>query len=111
MATTTRTGFWTVTLPTARPTRWSCCDQRLKTSLVNAIKTLPEREHIMGMYYEHDGMNLKIAAVLGVTESPGASCTASRLPACAPDARALSPRRATSRATQGVAAPTDWMAG
>ena len=45
-------------------------DQRLKTSLVNAIKTLPEREqHIMGMYYEHD-MNLKeIAAVLGVTES------------------------------------------
>lgn len=45
-------------------------DQRLKVSLVNAIKTLPEREqHIMGMYYEHD-MNLKeIAAVLGVTES------------------------------------------
>jgi len=45
-------------------------DQRLKTSLVNAIKSLPEREqHIMGMYYEHD-MNLKeIAAVLGVTES------------------------------------------
>ena len=45
-------------------------DQRLKMSLVNAIKTLPEREqHIMGMYYEHD-MNLKeIAAVLGVTES------------------------------------------
>ena len=45
-------------------------DQRLKVSLVNAIKTLPEREqHVMGMYYEHD-MNLKeIAAVLGVTES------------------------------------------
>ena len=45
-------------------------DQRLKVSLVNAIKSLPEREqHIMGMYYEHD-MNLKeIAAVLGVTES------------------------------------------
>jgi RNA polymerase sigma factor FliA len=45
-------------------------DERLKVSLVNAIKTLPEREqHIMGMYYEHD-MNLKeIAAVLGVTES------------------------------------------
>lgn len=45
-------------------------DQRLKMSLVNAIKSLPEREqHIMGMYYEHD-MNLKeIAAVLGVTES------------------------------------------
>ena len=45
-------------------------DQRLRTSLVNAIKSLPEREqHIMGMYYEHD-MNLKeIAAVLGVTES------------------------------------------
>lgn len=45
-------------------------DQRLKASLVAAIKSLPEREqHIMGMYYEHD-MNLKeIAAVLGVTES------------------------------------------
>ena len=45
-------------------------DERLKTSLINAIKSLPEREqHIMGMYYEHD-MNLKeIAAVLGVTES------------------------------------------
>ncbi|WP_092942091.1 RNA polymerase sigma factor FliA [Paracidovorax wautersii] len=45
-------------------------DQRLKASLVAAIKTLPEREqYIMGMYYEHD-MNLKeIAAVLGVTES------------------------------------------
>ena len=45
-------------------------DQRLRASLVQAIKVLPEREqHIMGMYYEHD-MNLKeIAAVLGVTES------------------------------------------
>jgi RNA polymerase sigma factor for flagellar operon FliA len=45
-------------------------NQRLRTSLVSAIKTLPEREqYIMGMYYEHD-MNLKeIAAVLGVTES------------------------------------------
>lgn len=45
-------------------------DQRLRTSLVHAIGTLPEREqYIMGMYYEHD-MNLKeIAAVLGVTES------------------------------------------
>ncbi|MDR6214102.1 RNA polymerase sigma factor FliA [Paracidovorax wautersii] len=45
-------------------------DQRLKSSLVAAIKTLPEREqYVMGMYYEHD-MNLKeIAAVLGVTES------------------------------------------
>jgi len=45
-------------------------DQRLRASLVDAIKALPEREqHIMGMYYEHD-MNLKeIAAVLGVTES------------------------------------------
>lgn len=45
-------------------------DQRLRASLVQAIKQLPEREqHIMGMYYEHD-MNLKeIAAVLGVTES------------------------------------------
>ncbi|MBS0293635.1 MAG: RNA polymerase sigma factor FliA [Proteobacteria bacterium] len=45
-------------------------DQRLRSSLVAAIKALPEREqHIMGMYYEHD-MNLKeIAAVLGVTES------------------------------------------
>jgi len=45
-------------------------DQRLRESLVTAIKTLPEREqYIMSMYYEHD-MNLKeIAAVLGVTES------------------------------------------
>lgn len=45
-------------------------DQRLRESLVNAIKTLPEREqYIMSMYYEND-MNLKeIAAVLGVTES------------------------------------------
>lgn len=45
-------------------------DQRLRSSLVSAIESLPEREqHIMGMYYEHD-MNLKeIAAVLGVTES------------------------------------------
>ena len=45
-------------------------DQRMRASLVEAIKKLPEREqHVMGMYYEHD-MNLKeIAAVLGVTES------------------------------------------
>ena len=45
-------------------------DHRLKASLVNAIKGLPEREqYIMGMYYEHD-MNLKeIAAVLDITES------------------------------------------
>lgn len=45
-------------------------DHRLRTSLVSAIQSLPEREqYIMGMYYEHD-MNLKeIAAVLGVTES------------------------------------------
>jgi RNA polymerase sigma factor FliA len=45
-------------------------DQRLRTSLVAAIKTLPEREqYIMSMYYEQD-MNLKeIAAVLDVTES------------------------------------------
>ena len=45
-------------------------DQRLRSALVKAIESLPEREqHIMGMYYEHD-MNLKeIAAVLGVTES------------------------------------------
>jgi len=45
-------------------------DQRLRSALVKAIQTLPEREqYIMGMYYEHD-MNLKeIAAVLGVTES------------------------------------------
>lgn len=45
-------------------------DQRLRQSLVEAIKTLPEREqYIMSMYYEQD-MNLKeIAAVLGVTES------------------------------------------
>ena len=45
-------------------------NQRLRSSLVGAIQSLPEREqYIMGMYYEHD-MNLKeIAAVLGVTES------------------------------------------
>ncbi|GAA6143271.1 RNA polymerase sigma factor FliA [Hydrogenophaga sp. 5NK40-0174] len=45
-------------------------DQRMRMALVDAIKTLPEREqYIMSMYYEHD-MNLKeIAAVLGVTES------------------------------------------
>jgi len=45
-------------------------DQRLRESLVAAIKQLPEREqYIMSMYYEQD-MNLKeIAAVLDVTES------------------------------------------
>jgi RNA polymerase sigma factor for flagellar operon FliA len=45
-------------------------DQRLRQSLVAAIKNLPEREQfIMSMYYEQD-MNLKeIAAVLDVTES------------------------------------------
>ncbi|MDB5895166.1 MAG: fliA [Rhodoferax sp.] len=45
-------------------------DHRLRLALVEAIKTLPEREqHIMSMYYEND-LNLKeIAAVLGVTES------------------------------------------
>jgi RNA polymerase sigma factor for flagellar operon FliA len=45
-------------------------NQRLRQSLVDAIKGLPEREqYIMSMYYEKD-MNLKeIAAVLGVTES------------------------------------------
>ncbi len=45
-------------------------DHRLRQALVEAIKTLPEREqHIMSMYYEAD-LNLKeIAAVLGVTES------------------------------------------
>jgi RNA polymerase sigma factor for flagellar operon FliA len=45
-------------------------NQRLRQSLVTAIKTLPEREqYIMSMYYEND-MNLKeIAAVLGITES------------------------------------------
>jgi len=45
-------------------------NQRLRQSLVEAIKSLPEREqYIMSMYYEKD-MNLKeIAAVLGVTES------------------------------------------
>ena len=45
-------------------------DQRLRESLVGAIKGLPEREQfVMSMYYEQD-MNLKeIAAVLGVTES------------------------------------------
>ena len=45
-------------------------DQRLRKSLVAAIKGLPEREqYIMSMYYEKD-LNLKeIAAVLGITES------------------------------------------
>jgi RNA polymerase sigma factor for flagellar operon FliA len=45
-------------------------NQRLRESLVAAIKGLPEREqYIMSMYYEQD-MNLKeIAAVLDVTES------------------------------------------
>jgi RNA polymerase sigma factor for flagellar operon FliA len=45
-------------------------DQRLRESLIAAIKNLPEREQfIMSMYYEQD-MNLKeIAEVLGVTES------------------------------------------
>ena len=45
-------------------------DQRLRKSLVAAIKGLPEREqYIMSMYYEND-MNLKeIAAVLEITES------------------------------------------
>ncbi|AKJ30981.1 RNA polymerase sigma factor FliA [Caldimonas brevitalea] len=45
-------------------------DHRLRSALVDAIKTLPEREqYVMSMYYEQD-MNLKeIAAVLGVTES------------------------------------------
>ena len=45
-------------------------DHRLRSSLVEAIKTLPDREqYIMSMYYEND-MNLKeIAAVLDITES------------------------------------------
>ena len=45
-------------------------DQRIRQALVQAIKSLPEREQfIMSMYYEQD-MNLKeIAAVLEVTES------------------------------------------
>ena len=45
-------------------------DQRLRASLVDAIKTLPDREqYIMSMYYQND-MNLKeIAAVLEITES------------------------------------------
>lgn len=45
-------------------------NQRLRESLVEAIKKLPEREqYVMSMYYEQD-MNLKeIAAVLGITES------------------------------------------
>jgi RNA polymerase sigma factor FliA len=45
-------------------------DHRMREALVQAIKSLPEREqYVMSMYYEHD-MNLKeIAAVLKVTES------------------------------------------
>ena len=64
-------------------------DQRLKSSLVAAIKTLPEREqYVMGMYYEHD-MNLKeIAAVLGVTESR----------VCQPHSQSIARLRAKMRA-------------
>ncbi len=45
-------------------------NERLRSALVEAIKSLPEREqYIMSMYYEKD-LNLKeIAAVLGITES------------------------------------------
>ena len=45
-------------------------NDRLRHALVEAIKSLPEREqYIMSMYYEKD-LNLKeIAAVLGITES------------------------------------------
>ena len=45
-------------------------DHRLRASLVEAIKTLPDREqYIMSMYYDND-LNLKeIAAVLEITES------------------------------------------
>ncbi|WP_326541671.1 RNA polymerase sigma factor FliA [Pseudorhodoferax sp.] len=45
-------------------------NERLRGALVEAIKSLPEREqYIMSMYYEKD-LNLKeIAAVLGITES------------------------------------------
>jgi RNA polymerase sigma factor for flagellar operon FliA len=45
-------------------------DRRMREALVEAIKSLPEREqYVMSMYYEHD-MNLKeVSAVLGVTES------------------------------------------
>jgi len=45
-------------------------NDRLRRALVQAIKSLPEREqYVMSMYYEQD-MNLKeIAAVLDVTES------------------------------------------
>jgi RNA polymerase sigma factor for flagellar operon FliA len=45
-------------------------DHRMREALIEAIKSLPEREqYVMSMYYEHD-MNLKeIAAVLKVTES------------------------------------------
>ncbi|MDD5028821.1 MAG: RNA polymerase sigma factor FliA [Rhodoferax sp.] len=45
-------------------------NDQLRSALVQAIKTLPEREqYVMSMYYEQD-MNLKeIAVVLDVTES------------------------------------------
>ena len=45
-------------------------DERMRSALVTAIESLPEREqYVMSMYYEHE-MNLKeIAAVLEVTES------------------------------------------
>ncbi len=45
-------------------------DSRLRAALVQAIKSLPEREqYVMSMYYEKD-LNLKeIAVVLGITES------------------------------------------
>lgn len=45
-------------------------DEAFRTALVEAIKTLPEREQLMMSLYYEEELNLKeIGAVLGVTES------------------------------------------
>lgn len=58
-------------LADSRPTPFECLqDGAMRTSLVQAISDLPEREKmVMAMYYQDD-LNLKeIGAVLGVSES------------------------------------------
>ena len=45
-------------------------DQRFRSTLIEAIENLPEREKmLMGLYYEQELNFREIAAVLGVTES------------------------------------------
>lgn len=61
----------TFELADSRPTPFECLqDVAMRTSLVRAIDSLPEREKlVMAMYYQDD-LNLKeIGAVLGVSES------------------------------------------